>query len=538
MLAELAERLHALMPWEPPEPFDACDAPEAAYRRALDRAAAEGRRLRDRWRERLAAGELEYAPVTAYALARPAPDIEATQLTAAPAGLLAELYADPRHVAGLAEALAGLDLRPVVRGATSVTFETTVGRLRDLFGASLVADAHPVIVSPLGVVWQPYLRLIDPVVAMPPALRRSALLVDIERPVTLAQSPPAPGYLHITPGQSLRDVVNCVSMAAYEGRGVGMAVVDTGVALAHPHFKPHRRRVRVVLVPDARFKRHDPWGHGTALAAAALAIAPGVDLTMVKMPLTAQQAGLRRYAADAVIAAMSAAPAPRVVVCAWGLDERGSLPPRWRTEILTLSAQHDTLFVCAAGNGQPTGRGGDHFHPANLDEVLAVGGAYQDTAGDYVAADYTSSFTGMGSGRHCPDIAGPSGPAPLGVYLMAPTDEVSYFDVLQHGRGRRFPDGDETAPGDGWCGMGGSSTAAAVVAGAAAIIRGAHPGLSAAETKDILMRTAADIPYGRSVDGHDPRAAGGPAPWAGGMGMVDCHAALSEALLAKIAQQT
>jgi hypothetical protein len=70
----------------------------------------------------------------------------------------------------------------------------------------------------------------------------------------------------------------------------------------------------------------------------------------------------------------------------------------------------------------------------------------------------------------------------------------------------------------------------------AAVVRGAHPGLSAAETKDILMATAEDIPAGRSADGHPARAAaaGQPGPWAGGMGMISAHAALSEALLRKI----
>lgn len=529
MIADLTERLNTPISQTPP---DMCDAPEVAYRRALDLAAAEGQRLRDRWDRRLAHSELEYAPVTTYALARPAADVvHPAQVTEAPAERLAALYADPRHVDGLAQALAGQDLRPLVVGATSVTFETTVGRLRNLFGVSPVVNVRPVVVSPYGVVWQPYLRFARPVIEMPPALRQSALLVDIEPPVTLAQSP-APGYLHVTPDRSLCDAVNCLSMTGYSGKGVGLAIIDTGIALTHPHFAPHRRQVRVVLVPNARFKRHDPWGHGTVLAAAVLAIAPGVDLTLVKMQLTAQSPGLRLHAADAIITAMSANPAPRVVVCAWGLDERGQLPPRWRTEILTLSARYDTLFVCAVGNGLPAGRS-DHLHPANLDEVLAVGGAWRNAAGDYEASDFTASFTSQSS-RPCPDIAGPSGPAPLGIYLMSPTDEVSYFDVLQHGRGRSFPDGDETDPGDGWCGLGGSSTAAAVVAGVAAIVRGAHPGLTAAETKDILMRTAADIPNGLSADKHATRAAGGAAPWAGGVGMVNCHAALREALLVRI----
>lgn len=372
-------------------------------------AAAEGQRLYEQWNRRLNSGELENAPVTAYALARPGL-ADLADVMAAGGALLAELYADPRHVAGLAEALAGLDVRPVLRGLTSVTFETTVGRLRTLFGASLEIGVQPVIATALGVVWQPFLRFARPV---------------------------------------------------------------------------------------------------------------------VEMPLTSQALGLRRYAADAIIAAMQPQPAPGVVVCAWGVDERGQLPPRWRTEILAQSAQHDTLFVCAAGNG------GSHLHPADLDEVLAVGGAFQDANGDYNASDFTSSFTSS-SGRHCPDIAGPSGPNPLGIYLMAPTDDVSYFDVLQHGRGLTYPDGDETAPGDSWCGLGGSSVAAAVVGAVAAIIRGAHPGLTAAGTKDILMRTAADIPFGQSADRHSPRPAGGPEPWAGGMGMVNCHAALCEALLAKI----
>jgi subtilisin family serine protease len=527
----MLDELNALV-WRN-EPLDVCATPERARRATLSRAAAEGRRLLNHWGGLLSHGELEYEPVTAYALARPAGNLSLGDVLSAPASVLAEVYANPDRIAQLAEALRGLDLRPLILGATSVSFETTVGRLHNLFGIQPEIGIHPVIVSPLDVVWQPYLHFASPIVDLPGRLREYALLVDMDKPVTLAQPPPAVNYLHVGLVDPLRAAVNCQGMAGNEGQGVEAAIIDTGLALDHPYFGPYpASQLSVTLMPDASFNRRDPWGHGTAMTAAVLALAPRADVAVIKMPITKQRPALRSHATDAVILAMSGVPAPRVVLCAWGIDENDPhpLPARLRTEIAVLGARHDALFVCAAGNRA-------HLHPANMDEVLAVGGAYRDGSGNLVASDYASSFTSRDyPGRECPDVAGPCGPDPLGIYVMAPTDEVSYYDVLYYGRGLSYPDGDMTHPGDGWCGMGGSSMGAAVAAGVAAVVRGAHPGLSAAETKDILMAKAEDIPAGRSADGHPTRAAaaGQPGPWAGGMGMVNAHAALLEALVRKI----
>lgn len=507
--------------------FDGGNDQEKVRRATLARAMAEERRRRDYWSGLLDGGELADEPVTAYALARPDGIREVTEVLAAPAGRLAELYPASGPADRLAEALAGLDLRPVTVGATSVSFETTAGRLRELFGARLEVGVHPVIISPYDVVWQPYLRFARPVRDLPRRLAPFALLMEMEQPVTLAQSPPAVGYLHVGVAAPLRAVVNGAGLGAYQGQGVEIGLIDTGLALDHAYFAGYPAgQLDVTLLAGAAFERRDPWGHGTAMTAAALALAPSANIAMIKMPITNQRPALRRYATDAVIEVMSRSPAPRVVLCAWGIDENSPkpLPARLQMEIVTLGGRHDTLFVCAAGNGS-------HLHPANLAEVLAVGGAYRDAANDLFASDFTSSFSSSRyTGRHCPDVAGPSGPGPLGIYALVPTDEVSYYDVGQYGRGLAYPDGDMTQPGDGWCGMGGSSVAAAVVAGVAATVRAANPQLPAADTKDILMTTAEAIPFGRSADGHATHAGGRPAPWAGGMGMVNAQAALSEAL--------
>lgn len=68
--------------------------------------------------------------------------------------------------------------------------------------------------------------------------------------------------------------------AGRTGRGVRVAVVDSGIASGHPHVGEVVEAVAVgAVVPDVR----DRIGHGTAVAAAIREKAPGMELISVKV---------------------------------------------------------------------------------------------------------------------------------------------------------------------------------------------------------------------------------------------------------------
>lgn len=77
--------------------------------------------------------------------------------------------------------------------------------------------------------------------------------------------------------------------AGRTGRGVRVAVVDSGVTGGHPHVGEVEESVRVAAAPDASEltiradDALDRMGHGTAVAAAIREKAPGVDLVSVKV---------------------------------------------------------------------------------------------------------------------------------------------------------------------------------------------------------------------------------------------------------------
>ncbi len=190
--------------------------------------------------------------------------------------------------------------------------------------------------------------------------------------------------------------------------------------------------------PELGTGTRDDRGHGTDVAALVIGVAPAAKILPVKLNGNNAEANAAiRWAVDH---------GARVLNLSLGSSAKGTFD-----ESLRYAAERDVVVVAAAGNAG-TDRG--VTAPANGPGVIAVS-----------AVD--------GQGRFAPDVS-VEGPE---VTLAAPGVEVT--------------------PASG----SGTSFAAAIVSGAAALVRATHPGLSAPEVVDLLTSTAKDT----GSPGRDPQ---------------------------------
>ena len=181
----------------------------------------------------------------------------------------------------------------------------------------------------------------------------------------------------------------------------------------------------------------------------------------------------------------------------WGGD--GPYPPpsgpdqptiAWALEILDAIDQ-GIFVVFSAGNGQFS------IEP-QVPGVLAAGGTYMEPDLDLRASDYTSGYPSPWiRGVVVPDVTGLVGMRPRAQYIMLPLPPGSEIYVSESQSVAGDPNDDGTGSADGWALFSGTSAAAPQIAGIAALILGAKPGLSPQQVTRAIKSTAVDIRIGR-----------------------------------------
>lgn len=261
----------------------------------------------------------------------------------------------------------------------------------------------------------------------------------------------------------------------FTGRGVTVAVLDSGIDAQHPDLAG---RIAVaknfVGGPDG-----DQVGHGTHVAStltgtgaasggAYRGAAPDVRLLDAKVcsaddgcPEDAILAGMEWAAAEQRAAVVS--------MSLGGPDAPGDDP--LEQAVNTLSARHGTLFVIAAGNNGELGTG-TIDSPGSAASALTVGAVDDD--------DVRAPFSGRGP--------------TAGNYLLKP-------DVTAPGVEIVAAKASGTGPvGESYVAASGTSMATPHVAGAAAILLQQHPDWTGAQVKAALMAAAKPMPGASGFD--------------------------------------
>jgi hypothetical protein len=273
-----------------------------------------------------------------------------------------------------------------------------------------------------------------------------------------------------------------VHQQGLKGDGVKVVMVDTGW-YRHPFFSQNNYQGRVVLAPGSTDAEADDHGHGTGESANLFAIAPHVELTVVKADVALD--GKSRNVNSIAAFKRAVDLRPDIISCSWGSDQRShQLSPYTRAlgAVVADAVRRGIIVIFSAGNG--------HWgFPAQHPDVIAAGGVYRHLEGplkgQLEASSYASGFISpVYPGRVVPDVCGLVGQPPHAAYILLPVPPGSSTDrVCSLG-------GDGTEPTDGWAAFSGTSAAAPQIAGICALMKQIDPGLSPAQVRQILKQTA------------------------------------------------
>ncbi|MFJ4908692.1 S8 family serine peptidase [Streptomyces sp. NPDC093249] len=279
--------------------------------------------------------------------------------------------------------------------------------------------------------------------------------------------------------------------AGLTGKGVKVAVLDTGADLTHPDLAGRITESKSFIEGQEVADRD---GHGTHVTSTVggsgaasdgkeKGVAPGAVLAVGKV-LSDEGSGTESQ----IIAGMEWAAKDidaKIVSMSLGSREPSDGTDPMAQAVDTLSAETGALFVIAAGN---SGAPGSIGSPGAADSALTVGAV--DSADE--AAYFTSQGPRHGDQALKPDLSAP------GVGILAARSRL--------------------APGDGlYTAMSGTSMATPHIAGVAALLAEKHPDWTGARLKDALMSSS------KTLDA---------SPYALGAGRVDVPAAISADLTA------
>ena len=294
-----------------------------------------------------------------------------------------------------------------------------------------------------------------------------------------------------------------------DGRGIGVAVIDSGVTRWHDDLGDGaggQRVARFVDLVNGSATPYDDFGHGTHVAGiiagngfdsdgARGGIAPGAHLIVLKVLNAAGEGRISDVIAalDYVVANKDALNI-RIV----NLSVAAAVHESYDSDPLTLAARRAVgagIVVVAAGgnNGRgPTGRAryAGITAPGNAPWVLTVGASSHMGTVDR-ADDTIASFSSRGPGAvdygAKPDLVAP------GVGIESLTDPASAL----YARGVSLLSGSVPTAYFPYMSLSGSSMAAPVASGTIALMLQANPALTPNAVKAILQYTA------ESYAGHD-----------------------------------
>ncbi|MEV0118702.1 S8 family serine peptidase [Streptomyces sp. NPDC050844] len=253
--------------------------------------------------------------------------------------------------------------------------------------------------------------------------------------------------------------------AGFDGKGVKVAVLDTGVDATHPDLKDQvTAEKNFTASADAK----DRYGHGTHVASIAAGtgaksggkfkgVAPGATLLNGKV-LDDGGSGDD----SGIIAGMewAADQGAGIVNLSLGGGDTPGVDPL-EAEVNKLSAEKGILFAIAAGNDGSPGSVGS---PGSADAALTVGAVDDNDK----LADFSSQGPRVGDGAIKPDVTAP------GVDITAAAAPGSVIDQ------------EVGQKPEGYLTISGTSMATPHVAGAAALLKQQHPDWTYAELKGAL----------------------------------------------------
>ncbi len=310
----------------------------------------------------------------------------------------------------------------------------------------------------------------------------------------LSPIPPNVKYFHLAVPGDVAIMLNAarVHRQGYTGKGVRVAMIDTGFAHSHPYFREMGYNSSIILAPGANHKELDNGGHGTGESANVFAIAPDVSFIGIKLNNEDDP-----YQSASILEGFQEALKhhPDIISVSMGYDLAysnrkpfTSLPNNLKAlEAEIAHAVADGIVVVfSSGNGHVA-------FPGMMPEVISAGGVFIDQHGAMMASDYASAFTSkIYPGRIVPDFCGLVGLAKDHAdYIMMPLAPECKID-----KSGSIHDG--TGPKDGWGVFSGTSAAAPQIAGACALLKQKNPGLTPAEIKSILSRTSRDVIQGKA----------------------------------------
>ncbi|MGW4080524.1 S8 family peptidase [Streptomyces asiaticus] len=259
--------------------------------------------------------------------------------------------------------------------------------------------------------------------------------------------------------------------SGYDGKGVKVAVLDTGVDTGHPDLAG-KIAESTSFVPDGTVQ--DGHGHGTHVASTIVGsgaasdgkrkgVAPGAELLVGKVLDNTGNGQTSWILAGMEWAAKSGA---KIVSMSLGGDATG--PSDILSETVDeLSASTGTLFVIAAGNSGPSEQ--TVGTPGIADSALTVGAVDK--------SDKLASFSSRGPR---------AGDYAVKPEITAPGAAITAARAASTTMGTPVDDNYTTANG--------TSMATPHVAGAAALVAQAHPDWTGQQIKQALATTAKTMP--------------------------------------------